>query len=820
MQKTDAARFVPKDLIPTDEQVAIQLSKNKVVIIEANAGAAKTTTLALRLGEALARKLEPENMLALVFTPEARDVLKQRLTDVGVPYATAARIQVATFDDFAAEILQKIEQRKVPSLAHSKDLKEYVIAALENVSQHYNDSYTGKDDFLEIHTHNLAISQFIGVQLELKAKMALQGDFEYQDPVDVSAQLGVQLAEYLGILEYEKSRLRHDEYVEFRGPFDATYDLARQLDADPSCRALLPRYRLIICDELHDLNEASFRILLHLIDPAYSYFVGAGDKDQVIHSRLGASEEFMRSRFRRSYPASATYPLTYSYRHGPHLAYAMEAFKGKAVDSLLPLRTEISQLLYDEQTSCADQLVKALERWKKQKLPLAGCAILIRDTHQSITIENALMQAGIAYRTNEMKGYLQREEILFLRGMLALALNNFSSVTSKKIRGDIFDALVIFSEVSLSYDETAGQSKQDVVNDSDALMWFFSARVKKGGALALRDQIASVLDAMRVAKAAKSAEHALGELRQLLSVTSDFLQAANESGAESQLAQVLEEVTRQVAASTHYLESRILDTAPEILLQSLSNSLQSLLNYLEKVVERDVGQRMAKVVDHVQTLEADTPAHLALRSICKLMDFQALAKRLYVHPYDASVVTKSVAGFIAAAEKMKLNLREFSEWIGQAESLNSARQGKNTVLLECVANSKGKEFEHVLLPFLEKDEFPYARADPREEENLFYVAATRAKSCLTLLSPKDESLRSPFIARMKINGSRARADAALEKNANQIKAPVRIEFRANGDEWAQAKALGAHWDFPRKVFYLKDGQDPTPFARWIGQREY
>lgn len=816
MQKTNAARFVPKDLIPTDEQVAIQLSTNKVVIIEANAGAAKTTTLALRLGEALARQLEPENMLALVFTPEARDVLKQRLLDVGVPYASAVRIHVATFDDFAAEVLQKIEQRSVPSLAHSKDLKEYVLAALESVS----DNFSGKVDFLEIHTHNLAISRFIAAQLELKAKLALQDDFEYLEPDDISERLGLPLADYLAILEYEIIRLGHDENAYFRGPFDATYDLARQLDTDASCRALLPRYRLIICDELHDLNEASFRILRHLIDPAYSYFVGAGDKDQVIHSRLGASEEFMRSRFKASYPATAIYPLTYSYRHGPHLAYAMAAFKNKAVDSLLPLRTEISQLLYDADAPCAEQLVKALERWKKQKQPLAGCAILIRDRHQSITIENALMQAGIAYRTMDMQGYLQREEILFLRGMIALALNNFTSVTSKKVRGDIFDALVIFSEVSLRYDKRAGQSREDVVNDPEALMWFFSARVKKGGLIALRDQIATVVDTLQVAKAARPAEHALGELRQQLSVTSDFLQAVEESGAESQLAQVLEEVTCQVAASTHFLESRILDMPPEALLQSISNSLQSLFNYLEKAVEKDVGQRMAKVVEYVQTLDADRLAHLVLRDICKLMDFEALAKRLYVHPYEAGVVAKSVAGFIAAAEKMQLNLREFSEWISQADASGSANKSKNAILLACAANAKGKEFEHVLLPFLEKGEFPFTGADPKEEENLFYVAATRAKSCLTLFSPADESRRSPFLARMKIQAGRTRADAALERNSSQIKVPLRLEFKANGDEWAQAKALGAHWDFPRKVFYLKDGQDPAPFARWLSGREY
>ena len=39
--------FRPKGIAPTAEQLAIQLERHKHVIVEANAGAAKTTTLAL-----------------------------------------------------------------------------------------------------------------------------------------------------------------------------------------------------------------------------------------------------------------------------------------------------------------------------------------------------------------------------------------------------------------------------------------------------------------------------------------------------------------------------------------------------------------------------------------------------------------------------------------------------------------------------------------------------------------------------------------------------------------------------------------------------
>ena len=815
MTKNEAARFVPKELVPTDEQLRIQLSRSKISIIEANAGAAKTTTLALRLGEAIARKLEPENMLALVFTPEARDVLKGRLVEVGIPYATAARIHVVTFDDFASEVLQKIEGHKVLSLPHSKDLKEYVIAALNNVS----DNYRGKVDFLDIHTHNLAVSQFILAQIELKAKMSLQGDVEYMDPEEISEQLGLPLAQYLTLCEYEQIRLGHDDIAYFRGPFDATYDLARMLDADQSMRALLPRYRLIICDELHDLNEASFRILHYLIDPEYSYFVGAGDKDQVIHSKLGASEEYISKRFRASYPGTVFYPLTYTYRHGPHLAYAMAAFKNKAVESALPLTTEISQLLYDEGegVSCADQLIKVLERWKKAKKPLDACAILIRDKHQSIPVENALMQAGISYRTLEMKAYLQREEILFLRGMIAIALKNFATVKSKKVRGDIFDALVIFAEVTLAQGEKMDQFRQAVVEDPETLVWFFSARVARSATRDVRDKLVGIVDAMQAARAKHGTDQVLGELRMQLSGLGDVLRGIDRQLAESKESETLDDIEQQLTTMTHYLESRIMETSGASLLQTMQNSLLSMLMSIENAVARDVKQRMAKVVNYVETLDEAAPAHMVLRQICTLMDIEALAKRLYVHPHDAMVVSKSVAGFIAAAEKLGMNLRQFSEWIGTAEDFISEKKSKNAVLLECVANSKGKEFGHVILPFLEKDAFPFARANPKEEENLFYVAATRAKTCLTLISPQLEGSRSPYIARMKIVANRAAADAAVERNDNQTGAVARIEFKANGEEWAIAKSLGAHWDFSRKVFYLKDGQDSRPFLQWTGR---
>ena len=107
---------------------------------------------------------------------------------------------------------------------------------------------------------------------------------------------------------------------------------------------------------------------------------------------------------------------------------------------------------------------------------------------------------------------------------------------------------------------------------------------------------------------------------------------------------------------------------------------------------------------------------------------------------------------------------------------------------------------------------------------MFYVAITRAIDALTLISPADASKRSAFIARLQLDANQVRADLALQRNAGEnagagasASAP-RTEFRANGDDWARARALGAHWDRTRKVFYLNPGQAAEPFAQWLAPR--
>lgn len=90
---SSAPRIAAVGIAPTDEQIAIQTSRARHVIAMANAGAAKTTTLALRIAESITRGVWPESIVALTFSSEAARVLQARLIEIGVDAKVARRVR-------------------------------------------------------------------------------------------------------------------------------------------------------------------------------------------------------------------------------------------------------------------------------------------------------------------------------------------------------------------------------------------------------------------------------------------------------------------------------------------------------------------------------------------------------------------------------------------------------------------------------------------------------------------------------------------------------------------------------------------------------
>jgi DNA helicase-2/ATP-dependent DNA helicase PcrA len=217
----------------------------------------------------------------------------------------------------------------------------------------------------------------------------------------------------------------------------------------------------------------------------------------------------------------------------------------------------------------------------------------------------------------------------------------------------------------------------------------------------------------------------------------------------------------------------------------------------------------------VRDASVDALATYVLREVCDRMDLKKIATKLYVRPYDANIVIKSIEGLLSIAGTRTLS--QFWSDLSAAELFAIKFRDKDALTLDCVANSKGKEFEHVILPFVEAGEYPSPMFPLKDEENLFYVGVTRAKLRLTLITPSEGDRRSPFIKRMDISGTSARANLAQTRNEDAFRSgpPSRHYLRSRYSDKDRIKALGARYDSTRKQWYVPVGMDLKPFDPWL-----
>ena len=222
--------YQPKHITPTDEQVAVQMSAERTLIIEANAGAAKTTTLALRMAQAWTTGMPPERCLALTYTDTACQALQAALRKIGVPAPVVARFRIASFDAFCAAMLQEPYGPPVEQIDTQEALRPYVWEAVQRIEANESERWPEE---LQLPSAGDAgfVEDFLAMALWLKG--TLKDDLERDDgpaTPDYAGDLGIGYTQLKVFRAYERIRRRElaDEPL-FRGPYDATYDLARRL---------------------------------------------------------------------------------------------------------------------------------------------------------------------------------------------------------------------------------------------------------------------------------------------------------------------------------------------------------------------------------------------------------------------------------------------------------------------------------------------------------------------------------------------------------------------------------------------------------------
>ncbi len=467
-QARHTAHFLPKSIVPTLEQLAIQISPARMTMVEANAGASKTTVLALRMAEAWSRHTRPEQILALTYTDAACQALKSTLKKIGVPASVVQQFRVQTFESFATGVLQEFESHAVPVFTEAEQLSPVLWQAVDRVSENPNERWRqhflmptpGDPGMVDLFVQQ---NEYIkGTMVDVCERMG-QGVTP-----DYAESIGIEYTQLKIYLAFEKIRMADPEKPLFRAASDATYDLAHLLheDCDITHNRNWPSHiKVVLVDEMHDMNRAMFGILKAILSSNRCFFCGVGDVDQVIHKANGADARFMREDLALlTSHAIAKYPLTHSFRFNTAVARLAGKVACKPYASKAPHSSTLTFTPYESDEACAAQVVEDAKLWRgRNKGKTAGCAILLRHPHQSVQIENALISQDIAYQTRGFKSYVLRPEVLFVRGLLAVATDDLSSVTEADTREEVMRALLFFSGSRIVVEGRMHESQPDLL---------------------------------------------------------------------------------------------------------------------------------------------------------------------------------------------------------------------------------------------------------------------------------------------------------------------------------------------------------------------
>jgi DNA helicase-2/ATP-dependent DNA helicase PcrA len=665
---------------PNSQQTAILQSPNKVKLIDAVAGAGKTTTLAMEARQACAGGLSERAVLALCFSRGARLRFHEKLKEEAGDHST---IFVMTVEDFARQLIEDLAEKGRISkpVAHSdvEGIRGELVAAAERVWQRYQEQGIRSDFNFGLDENNQHLDDIARRLAQLKAALATRefapkdneadtdDDDDYaSDDESGDEDLAGQSDPIADIIrEYEAQRHPYPEEFRWQGPNDAVADLVYLLQRQPALAQELRRWQLYLVDEWHDVNAAEFELLARLRRGAR--LVVAGDKDQTINRDRGADPVFSGQRFVEAYRADGKrFPLGMSYRFGQDAAVLADGLTHNGCEGHPERATEVRRVRYDPMHpgGCgklvAETILAALQKGRPRPTN-RDFAVVLRDVDQSIEIETALMEAKIPYKCDGFETFLLLPEILLLRGILHYVSNDYSA-----LRGHPDTCVQMVLALS---------------------RYFYLTRDPKHWKLEWAER-RSVLG------------YAQDEIRRTPEVLKSFFEGAllRETEFDSPMVRQSKNLIRPIIAKMAEQQEAL-----------TAHALLSMLN--NEVDLHDATSRAFVSRDRVAS---------ARRSIDAFLRFSETHGQV------------PAAEFLATLTSMENDVA----LVRKSKNANSIGTRRSLVRVTTIQAAKGREWPYVLMPFLEQDEFIRSR-DATNEVRHLYVGLTRVMKELVLFEPDE-----------------------------------------------------------------------------------
>lgn len=395
------------------QQLAVQHENNAALVL-AGAGSGKTTVLTTRVSWLITQKfVSPFNILVVTFTNKAAKEIKERIfSQTGNHLAWSG-----TFHSLCAKIL-RIDGQAIglPNTFVIYDSQDQ-LSLLKDI---YKKNNFSNEEF-NIKAVQAAISN---------AKNELITVEEYQNSAHGAFQNHV--ARVYKIYQHE---LNKASAVDFDDLLSKTLEL---FESRPDIREKYQnKFLHVLVDEYQDTNKAQYSLTKLFAYPQNNLFV-VGDFCQSIYAWRGADYKNMLQ-LQQGFPELTEYKLEQNYRSNQNiLDAATDVISKNTTHPILSLWTEKpagSKIqVYEASTNETEarQIVAYIKKEQKE-YQLKDMAILYRTNAQSRAFEEALMQAGIAYKLVGGTKFYERKEVKDIIAYLRFAINSADTVSFQRI---------------------------------------------------------------------------------------------------------------------------------------------------------------------------------------------------------------------------------------------------------------------------------------------------------------------------------------------------------------------------------------------------
>lgn len=396
-------------LNPQQKDAAISYQGSTLIL--AGAGTGKTRVITCRIAYMLDCGIQPNEIAAMTFTNKAAREMKERIQEM-VGKGRAKSLSISTFHSFCISLLRKYhEEAGVPAkftLLGTSDQMDLINKALE------------EKNWGNLFKADLLLYQIGTCKNWLITPDDLRNGLLPQQQIEDAAVLA-------DVYELYERQLKLNRAIDFD---DCIFRVVKMLENRPDlCEKIAKQYKYILVDEFQDTNFTQFKVI-EKIASIHGNICVVGDDDQSIYSWRGAMFETMQ-KFEQTFSNTKVVKLEQNYRCTNVI---LNAANGVIKNNLQRMEKTLWSATEDKTPIVIAALEDATEesRWVTTKcIEYLGMgyqprdiAILYRSNAQAKSLEMALRESSISYKTFGGQSFFERKEVKNFLGYLRLVSNH------------------------------------------------------------------------------------------------------------------------------------------------------------------------------------------------------------------------------------------------------------------------------------------------------------------------------------------------------------------------------------------------------------